>query len=88
VRATCNDLTAPGRSPLLIADDATAVVVDPAAAEAHLSAPRWQRPASDWAALDLSAAGAEAIGGFLAPRGAELRVRGARDRDKGTHARK
>jgi hypothetical protein len=33
---------------------------DPAAAEAHLPAPRWQRPASDRAALDLSAAGTEA----------------------------
>jgi hypothetical protein len=39
---------------LIVADHSTTVVVDPAAAETHLTTSRRQRPAADRAALDLS----------------------------------
>ena len=72
---------------LLIANDATSVVVDPAAPETHLAATRRQRPATDRAALDLSAGGTEAIRGFAARGNANLRGRRACDRNEHAQAR-
>jgi len=52
---------------LIVADHSTTVVVDPAAAETHLTTSRRQRPAADRAALDLSVRSPKSVC-FLARR--------------------
>ena len=52
---------------LIVADHSTTVVVDPAAAEIHLTTSRRQRPAADRAALDLSVRSPKSVC-FLARR--------------------